>query len=543
MTTVSDNLKSFEIQIPTNNTEAMNSPQANFWQAAMENQLKKLHIAKAYDLVPKPPPGTQILPGKWVYDTKVDQNSIITEFRARWVVCGNFQRPGYELNEKYAPVATPQAVNLFLTFAAISGWPIVQRDVVSAYLNAALGNRSVYMVQPKGFEQTDTNDRPLVCQLLQALYGLRQSAYLWHDTFTKQLKNAGFVVCDDDTCLFRKILPDKTIIFILIYVDDILATAPTTALILDFFDNLTFKLKNLQFDRFLGCSINRCEDVIAVNQKPYILDVLESTAMTNATPSPTPMTTNYKTPPSSEHEAKADDEGNTGYASGGTMGFATDVGKLAWIASKSRPDISLAVNKLQRQTSNPRDCDFHAVKRVLRYLRGTLDLGIVFGSDPSQGLIGFVDASHADIEDSKSTEAYVFFMAGGPISWASKRQHAVATSTTVAEYYAMDCAVREALFLAKLASQFGMHKPSDPVIIYTDSDNALKLLSQKGYSPTTRWMATRYHFVKQAIQDGLIQFILIPSKLNCADGLTKALQGDAFDNFRDNQLGLSNIDP
>ncbi|KAJ5971830.1 uncharacterized protein N7479_001748 [Penicillium vulpinum] len=123
-----------------------------------------------------------------------------------------------------------------------------------------------------------------------------------------------------------------------------------------------------------------------------------------------------------------------------TKAYLEDVGKLGWLTDKSRPDIAVAVNKLQRRSSTPRIEDQEAVKQLIRYIKGTMNLGILLGKD-STGLAGYVDASYQDCEDGKSTEGFIFFYAGGPVSWSSRKEDIVARSSTTAEYVAYDAAI------------------------------------------------------------------------------------------------------
>lgn len=85
----------------------------------MDNQIIKLDAAKAYQYVETPPAGSTILPGKWVFDKKSDKQDFITELRARWVICGNRQRPGFDFDDTYAPITRPESTRLFLSMVAI----------------------------------------------------------------------------------------------------------------------------------------------------------------------------------------------------------------------------------------------------------------------------------------------------------------------------------------------------------------------------------------------------------------------------------------
>ncbi|KAI9034713.1 uncharacterized protein KD926_007169, partial [Aspergillus affinis] len=129
----------------------MKSPQRDLWQAAMESQISKLEAIPAWETVDPPTPKSRILPGKWVYDLKNDSENNVEQFRARWVICGNYQRYGVDFDECSSPVIVDLLVKLFMTFVATRGLKWRQFDMVTAYLNAELKSRTIYMMQPTGF--------------------------------------------------------------------------------------------------------------------------------------------------------------------------------------------------------------------------------------------------------------------------------------------------------------------------------------------------------------------------------------------------------
>ncbi|KAJ5563333.1 hypothetical protein N7535_008497 [Penicillium sp. DV-2018c] len=171
-------------------------------------------------------------------------------------------------------------------------------------------------------------------------------------------------------------------------------------------------------------------------------------------------------------------------------------------AERCRPDIALAVNNLQRRASAPRQEDVEALKQLIRYVKGTMNQGIPLGRI-REGLIGYVDASYQDCEDGKSTEAFIFFYAGAPVSWNSRKEEIVARSSTSAEYVAFDGAVREAMWLHKIMKQMGIRQDL-PITPFTDSDNAVTIMKRDNFTKTTKWIDARYHFVQRAVRQGIV---------------------------------------
>lgn len=528
---ISPGLKTWQIKIPRNREEALQSPERDLWQQAMDLQVDKLGLAKAYQHVNQPPAGSTILPGKWVFDIKCDKEDVITEFRARWVICGNRQRPGFDFDDTYAPVARPESTRLFLTMVALQQFHWEQIDYTTAYLNALIDERCIFMRSPTGYETPG-----MVCMINQAMYGLRQSACLWYETIRHQLEELGFQQIPDERCIF---MHKKRNIWLLLYVDDTLCAAKSKDDIEWLKKSISFKIKVIgEPARFLGCSLTRSNEGIFIDQGAYVEDLLRTASLGRVNSTYLPMKTSYQPPFSTTNvlpQGKAAFEENDELVSPREKAaFGEDVGKVGWLTMRTRPDIAFAVNRLQRRTANPRKQDLEALSQMLRYLMGTPEYGIQIAKDPNQGLIGYVDASYNDCEDGKSTEAYVFYYAGAPISWSSRKQDVVATGSTVAEYIALDSAVREALYLVKILRQLDLCKDSViQVPICTDSDNAVAILRNDAYKKSTKWLDVKYHFVKHAWKEKWVDIRLIDSKNNPADALTKALSKVDFERLRE----------
>ncbi|KAG0155971.1 hypothetical protein PDIDSM_3144 [Penicillium digitatum] len=169
------------------------------------------------------------------------------------------------------------------------------------------------------------------------------------------------------------------------------------------------------------------------------------------------------------------------------------------------PDIRFAVTRLQHRLANPTFEDLHAMQHVVKYLRHMPDVGITLGRTPELRFYAHVDASHADWEDSKSTEGSIWYFAGSPVIWTTKKQTITANSTTVAEWCALDQPTRDAMWLGKIARSFML--------------------------PEQAWLDLRWFFVKDAVAQGHVDIRRVDTKKNAADGFTKALAKEQFETF------------
>ena len=252
-----------------------------------------------------------------------------------------------------------------------------------------------------------------------------------------------------------------------------------------------------------------------LSQEKYIQKVLDRFSMANAKSLGVPLPPHTKL---SKLDCPKDDAAV--HAMKGVP-YASACGSLMYAMVATRPDIAYAVGVVARYMSNPGKPHWEAVKCILRYLKGTQTLCISYGVG-TLDLRGYCDADMAgDMDSRKSTSGYVFTLAGGAVSWCSRLQKLVALSTTEAEYISATEAAKEAIWLSRLAKDFGL--PSKTPLLGCDSQSALCLAKNPMFHARTKHIDVRYHFIRQSLEDGLITLVKIPTKDNPADALTKSL--------------------
>ena len=208
--------------------------------------------------------------------------------------------------------------------------------------------------------------------------------------------------------------------------------------------------------------------------------------------------------------------------------YANAVGALMYAMVCTRPDISHAVSMVSRYMHNPGKGHWQAVKWILRYIHGTVDVGLKFQRDDmSKQLVGYVDSDYAgDLDKRRSTTGYVFTLAGGPISWRSTLQSTVALSTTEAEYMAVTEAFKEAIWLQGLIKDLGIVQKN--VNIFCDSQSAICLAKNQVHHGRTKHIDVRFHFIREIIDEGNILLLKIQTAENPADMLTKVVSRIKF---------------
>jgi len=270
---------------------------------------------------------------------------------------------------------------------------------------------------------------------------------------------------------------------------------------------------------FIGMKVmrNRMANTLTLSNPKHTATLLEAFGMDKAMPNKTPMASGVKLTKKGEGLLP---EGNRD---------AELVGCLLYLSTTTRPDIAFAVGVLSRFMSCPEEDHLHAATGVLRYLREKTRLGVVYsGSEPLQG---FFDADWAgDIDGRRSTTGSVFTCNGGAITWTSKRQSPVATSTAEAEYAAAAMANKEALWLRKLTS--ALCGDGGAVPMGQDNQSCLALVNNPEATGRTTHVDVAYHMVRDYQARGDVAFYFLPSVEMPADGLTKPLLAPAFTAFR-----------
>ena len=207
--------------------------------------------------------------------------------------------------------------------------------------------------------------------------------------------------------------------------------------------------------------------------------------------------------------------------------YRTTVGSLQYL-SLTRPDIAYTVNKLSQFMHKPTTEHWTAVKRLLRYLCGTLHHGITLRRPSSLALHAFSDADWAgNKDDFTSTSAYIVYLGSNPISWSSKKQRTVARSSTEAEYRSVAATASELRWICSLLTELGITPPTQPVI-YCDNVGATNLCANPVFHSRMKHVALDYHFIREQIQGGLLRVSHVSASDQLADVLTKPLPRQQF---------------
>jgi len=464
---------------------------------------------------------------RWVFVRKGEADDS-TRYKARLVIRGFKDVHEYDFTEIYAPVVCLSDVRALLVIANKFDWEVTQMDVDTAFLNGTL-NKIVYMKIPDGVKVSEEFRKNKVCKVRKALYGLKVSPKRWYLKFKQVMVQGGFHVFEGQACLFywRK---GHKIVIVMLYVDDILITGNCRDKIRETKRILcgSFKMKILgEPKKFLGIEISRDRDnrILQMKQTKFTNAMLERFELENCAGSEIPMRTNQaskKTIRKRKFESTLDLEKK--------IPFREAVGALLYCTNCTRPDIAFSVNLLARKSHCYNMEDWLDVEKILKYLSVTKDVGITFyGNDDD--LCVFSDASLGTNDElGRSTAGFIVKLFGDPISWGVTKQRIVATSSMEAEYVAMSRAVKEIVYFSYMCRS--LIKLDIMPVLYEDNKSAIFAAKAEVVRSLKHIVKLKYHYVRQAVQEGKIKIKWVSTSEQLADIFTKALPKNSFVYFR-----------
>nr|GEW84155.1 ribonuclease H-like domain-containing protein [Tanacetum cinerariifolium] len=396
---------------------------------------------------------------KQVWHVEMSHDQVVWEavygslsmYKARLVANGCNQQHGIDCDETFSPMVKPATNRTVLCLAVTRDWTIHQLDVKNAFLHGHL-SETIYMHQPPGF--VDSTHPDYVSHLQRSLYELKEALRAW----------------------------GLDIIYLLLYVDDIVLTASSTAL--------------------LQC-------IIALLH----MEILKLAHMQHCNPCKTPV----------------DTESKLGFDGDPTL-YRSLAGALQYLTF-TLPDISYAVQQICLYMHDPYDPHFTALKRILRYVRGTLDHGLqLHVSSPSQ-LTAFTDVDWAGcLVTRRSTLGYCVFLGDNLLSWSAKRHVTLSRSSAEVEYRGVANVVAETDWIRNLLLE--LHALlTTATLVYCDNVSVVYLSTNLVQHQRTKHIEIDIHFVRDYVASGQVRMRHVPSRFQYADIFSKGLPSALFLEF------------
>ncbi|KAK9044819.1 hypothetical protein V6N11_058710 [Hibiscus sabdariffa] len=472
----------------------------------MRSEMDSMSENQLWTLV-EPPEGIKPIGCKWVFKKKTDMDGNVQTYKGRLVAKGSRQIHGVDYDETFSPVAMLKSIRVLLAIAAFHDYEIWQMDVKTAFLNGKL-EEDVYMTQPEGFVTPENAGK--VCKLQRN---------------------------EDEPCVYKK-FSGSIVSFLILYVDDILIIGndiPTLQSVKTWLSSCS-SMKDLgEAAYILGVKIyrDRSRRLLGLSQSTYIDKVLKRISMEESKRGFLPMrhgiSLSKEMCPSTPQERERMSQ----------IPYASAIGSIMYAMICTRPDLSYALSMTSRYQANPGEGHWTAVKNILKYLRRTKDVFLVYGGEEELRIKGYTDASfQTDKDDSRSQSGFVFCLNGGAISWKSSKQDTVVDSTTEAEYIAASEAAKEAVWIKKFITGLGVIPSiSDAVDLYCDNNGAIAQAKEPRSHQRSKHILRRFHLIREIIDRGDVEICKVHTDDNIADPLTKPLAQHKHDRHTES-LGI-----
>ena len=483
------------------------------WKKAMDEEIQALNKNKTWEIVDRPP-NARPVKNKWVFKVKLDSQGRIERYKARLVAKGFTQIQNVDYKETYAPVASMNTIRIFFAIANQHDMELAQFDVKTAFLYGDL-DEDIYMEFPEGYP----NPKNKVCRLIKSLYGLKQAPRNWNKKFDSFLKRFDLQQAMVDKCLYYT--KDRSML-LAIYVDDGLVASTSKSQLDKLLKYLmaNFEMKVMNCEAYLGFKIvrDRKARTLTLLQSHYVDKILERFGMMDCKVASTPeeVGSKFDQSPQLPTENK----------------FKELVGSLLYLVTCTRPDIAHAVSVASR-TSEPTQAHWNALKRILRYLKGTRDIGIRFRWEKFPELVGYSDADYANDEKTRrSTSGYCIMYGGGTIAWRCQRQPIVTLSTTEAEYVSGCEMVKELIPIREQLIELHEIPEDKPAVVLIDNQSTIKIATNESCHHRTKHIDVRGKWLNEQLVNKKIIIKHVSGDKQAADILTKPLHKTKFVNNR-----------
>ena len=445
---------------PNTLEEALNGPDSYHWKKAIDEELGSLAKNETWTLSPLPE-GRKAIDCKWVFKVKFNKDGSIEKYKARLVAKGYSQVEGLDYDETFAPVVKIQSLRTILAIANEKGFILHQMDVKTAFLYGNL-DEEIYMKQPAGAISEKHPD--LMCKLKKSIYGLKQSPRQWNKRINNFFGEFGFVQNEYDPCVYHFNHGSSEII-VGVYVDDLVIASSNLEIMEKLKQALhsEFEMKDLgELKYLLGMEVEVLAGEVRLCQQKYVRNVLVKFGMDGASRVKTPME------PGTILESDVD---NVPLPS--NVPYREVIGSLNYLMTCTRPDIATSISMVSRFLNSPTRHHWKCVKRILRYLVGTIGFGIRFVRTGSLKVTAYSDADWAGDEfQRKSRTGFVVMIGSGPVIWTSRLQDTIALSSTEAEYIALNETAKDVIWISNLMKSLNCGTSS---AILVDNVSAINL--------------------------------------------------------------------
>ncbi|MBW0544488.1 hypothetical protein O181_084203 [Austropuccinia psidii MF-1] len=490
---------------------AIKSPNSKKWMGSISKELGSMNRLDVWDVVDLDPK-FKLVGTTWVFKVKKDHLGNIMEHKARLCAQGFTQSAGIDFGQTYSPTGRLNLLRSLIAFASSRRLQFHQVDIKSAFLNAPLAE-TVYLAIPQGL---NIDRRKHCLRLKKAIYGLKQAPLAWYERLRTWLQSVGFSSCVLDACVFYRMGTNP--VWLYIHVDDIAIFGKD---VIGFKKELAneFEIKDLgQADLLLGIKITHSEDFVSLDQQHFTESLLDLYGMSNCKAVSTPLIPGVHLEVASQEDVEEFQALNVSYRSA--------IGCINYLSTATRPDLSYPVSALSQFLENPGIRHWKAFLHVLKYLKGTQDIGLTYPKDINATIVAYTDADWGNCSTTRrSVTGFLATMCGSLVLWKTRKQPTVSLSTYEAEYKALCDLTLELMWLKQWSQECSILTVDNPIPVHEDNQSCIN--AAKGdcnlNNKRMKHIDIQLHFIKEAISSSFIKLIYTLTSDMLANFLTKSV--------------------
>jgi len=483
---------------------------------------------------------------------KYNAKGEFTKCKGRMVSGGHTTDPNmYDPTEKHSPTVPIEVANIQLALASFTKAKVETLDIPMAYINAMLkeGRRQVMRI-PKHIvnlmleidpskRQYLQQDGTMLVEVIRALYGFPESAKLWNELITDTLKKGGYKQCPVEPCLFRRHIDSECWSVLTIYVDDCLHIYKSMKMKTELLSMLkraklpdpTVQELSINNDiSYLGINIEmKASNEFALSQPGFVDDIIEKH----------PPEREYRTPHTENLINRPADEDKRLIPN--ITKFLSLLMKLIFLATRTRPDILLAVCSLATKSKEPTYADAALLDRVVGYLKFTRNLKLIC-KVVSLIIKCYLDAAHAVYKDMRGINGIYIAMGdnGFPLMCRSSKQKSPYPSSTHAELSCLFAGCDLILYIRRLCAFLGINGENDTIDIYQDNTSTIKMsyMGRGSSQSNSKFIDIKYFWLKEHLDNKVFTMKYLQRENMIADFFASPRIGKTFSGWRDIILGI-----
>lgn len=489
---------------PTSITEALEGPHGDKWQAAITKELDGFRLRGTFGPAEQDGYGMK---SKLILQYKYDSEYNLL-CKARMVLCGYSQREGIDYFDTYSPTTSNPIIIMLLCIAGHIDCHVGTFDVSAAYLEGK-SDTTMFAWLPKEISKDNVRQR---VEILGNWYGSKQAGKIWNELFDLIITEIGFERCPDMPCLYKWVQGNE-FMYVTVHVDDGMALSSNSTILTQLVEVLQQRLhkvvKNDGMQLFLGMDMARSNDgrYFQISQERYVVNKYGEYTRTYHTPMAT--TTNLRIEESNENNDS----------------LLADSGTMRYVADRTRPDILVALGEMSTGgAEHPSNEHLKVAERIKHYLISTKVNAITVGGPSPIVMFGYCDAAYVTTGNCKSRLGSCLFLNhdSGSISNISRNDTTVSHSSTEAEIKAIDMICREIVYMRKVLAFVGQTQ-TNATRVYVDNKSAIELCRLLKATNKVKHINVKIHYIRELINERVIELVFVPTDYNVADVLTKAL--------------------